>query len=214
MPLRALIFDVDGTLALTEREGHLPACNEAFASLGYPVRWSWEEFKVLLRIPGSAPRFRKALCGLNPPVPPEELAPSVAQLVDHKRRTYVDKFVPRLSLRPGVSELVAEAQARRVRLAVVSSSDEGQIAALLSRLLPGQDSQVGLQAAGTAGLPCAVFHNDYTFGESFAGAALVAGSFEGFRLDQLAALCATRDELEEEAHAPRATSVTAQRIVE
>jgi phosphoglycolate phosphatase-like HAD superfamily hydrolase len=41
MRLRAIVFDVDGTLAETEREGHLPACNEAFATLGFPVRWNY-----------------------------------------------------------------------------------------------------------------------------------------------------------------------------
>ncbi len=34
--LKAIIFDVDGTLAYTERDGHLPACNEAFAGPGAP----------------------------------------------------------------------------------------------------------------------------------------------------------------------------------
>jgi phosphoglycolate phosphatase-like HAD superfamily hydrolase len=34
MALEALIFDVDGTLANTERDGHLVAFNEAFKELG------------------------------------------------------------------------------------------------------------------------------------------------------------------------------------
>ena len=41
MALRALIFDVDGTLANTERDGHRPAFNAAFAELGLP--WHWDE---------------------------------------------------------------------------------------------------------------------------------------------------------------------------
>ena len=59
--LRAIIFDVDGTLADTEKDGHLPACNEAFAQMGFDIRWSWEEFRELLKIPGNANRMRLAL---------------------------------------------------------------------------------------------------------------------------------------------------------
>ena len=59
--LRAIIFDVDGTLADTEKDGHLAACNEAFARMGFDIRWSWEEFKELLKIPGNANRMRLAL---------------------------------------------------------------------------------------------------------------------------------------------------------
>lgn len=60
-------------------------------------------------------------------------------------------------------------------------------------MLAIEDSQQGLQAALTAGVLCAVFYNDYSFGESFAGAALVARSLEGFQLDRLAELCLSPD---------------------
>jgi phosphoglycolate phosphatase-like HAD superfamily hydrolase len=39
--LEALIFDVDGTLADTERDGHRPAFNAAFAEAG--LAWHWDE---------------------------------------------------------------------------------------------------------------------------------------------------------------------------
>ncbi len=56
--------------------------------------------------------------------------------------------------------------------------------------LRGTDSKTGLlKNRVSAKLPCAVFYNDYTFGDSFAGAQLVARSLEYFTLDQLAALC-------------------------
>ena len=40
-PLRTLIFDVDGTLAETEQDGHLPAFNAAFAAHGLILREQW-----------------------------------------------------------------------------------------------------------------------------------------------------------------------------
>ena len=39
-PLKALIFDVDGTLADTERDGHRVAFNAAFAEAG--LDWNWD----------------------------------------------------------------------------------------------------------------------------------------------------------------------------
>jgi HAD superfamily hydrolase (TIGR01509 family) len=55
---RALLFDVDGTLAETEAEGHLPAFNEAFARLGIPWRWSVEDYGDLLRVTGGYERMQ------------------------------------------------------------------------------------------------------------------------------------------------------------
>jgi phosphoglycolate phosphatase-like HAD superfamily hydrolase len=40
-PPRPIVWDVDGTLAATERDGHRVAFNPAFASHGLP--WHWDE---------------------------------------------------------------------------------------------------------------------------------------------------------------------------
>jgi phosphoglycolate phosphatase-like HAD superfamily hydrolase len=42
--LKALLFDVDGTLAETERDGHRVAFNRAFESLSVPWRWSEADY--------------------------------------------------------------------------------------------------------------------------------------------------------------------------
>src|SRR2546421_727780 len=51
-PLRAVIFDVDGTLADTERDGHRVAFNEAFAAAGLNYRWDVGEYGELLATTG------------------------------------------------------------------------------------------------------------------------------------------------------------------
>ena len=53
----ALVFDCDGVLADTERDGYLPAFNATFAELGLPVRWSVEEYGRLLAIGGGKERL-------------------------------------------------------------------------------------------------------------------------------------------------------------
>ena len=226
--LKALIFDVDGTLADTEQHGHLPACNEAFATLGFPIQWSWEEFKAMLPISGNAQRMRLALEQKNT-LSTAEIDAAVQRLTALKKKLYVEKYVNSLPLRAGVSEIIQEALQRNIRLAIVSTTHEEQIHALLRQRLPWaaehfdpilgkdsgiktapesplykrclaklgtsvaetlviEDSDVGLQAALRAGLRCAVIYNDYTFGESFSGAVLVAPSLKHIDVDWLATL--------------------------
>ena len=136
MKLKALIFDVDGTIANTEHRGHLPACNEAFAALGYPIHWTWEEFKAMYAIPGNALRMRTALTAWDPSLTEAQLDERVDQLISLKKKFYIEKYLPDLPLREGVVEIMEEALTRGVRLSVVSMSYEVQVNALLSRHLP------------------------------------------------------------------------------
>jgi putative hydrolase of the HAD superfamily len=136
MKLKALIFDVDGTIANTEHRGHLPACNEAFAALGYPIKWSWEAFKAMQPIPGNALRMRQSLQEWDAGLTESELDERVAELIALKKKFYIEKYLPDLPLREGVFEIMQEALEQGVRLAVVSMSYEAQVNALLSRHLP------------------------------------------------------------------------------
>jgi HAD superfamily hydrolase (TIGR01509 family) len=132
--LKAIIFDVDGTLADTEVNGHLVACNEAFAQMGFDIRWSWEEFKELLKIPGNARRMRLAL-STRTSLSETELDRIVPELFALKKECYL-KLVERLPLLPGVARIIYEAIERGVRLAIVSVTDEDQIVALLKAQIP------------------------------------------------------------------------------
>ena len=57
MTLKALIFDVDGTLADTEA-AHLAAFNESFQSMGIPWMWDVPTYKRLLMVSGGKERMR------------------------------------------------------------------------------------------------------------------------------------------------------------
>ena len=57
--MQALIFDCDGVLVDTERDGHRVAFNEAFARKGLAARWSVEEYGELLKVAGGKERMRR-----------------------------------------------------------------------------------------------------------------------------------------------------------
>ena len=65
MPLEALIFDVDGTLAETE-EAHRQSFNEAFAAFG--VNWNWDKelYRELLQVTGGKERLQHYIGAWKP----------------------------------------------------------------------------------------------------------------------------------------------------
>jgi HAD superfamily hydrolase (TIGR01509 family) len=131
--LEALIFDVDGTLAETERDGHRVAFNRAFADVG--LRWYWDTttYARLVSITGSRERLRHWVHTRAQPAPTsfggEDL---LAEL--HRRKTEHYARMVRaggLRARPGVLRLVEQARACGVRLAVASTGSRENVEAVL-----------------------------------------------------------------------------------
>jgi HAD superfamily hydrolase (TIGR01509 family) len=134
--IKALIWDVDGTIAETERDGHCVAFNQAFEALGLPWRWDLALYGELLRVAGGRERLLHdmAMRADAPPPGPEREA-LASELHRVKNQRYVEIITAhRLPPRPGVLRLVAECQAAGVALAVATTTSRGNIAALFSSL--------------------------------------------------------------------------------
>jgi HAD superfamily hydrolase (TIGR01509 family) len=137
----ALIFDCDGVLADTERDGHRPAFNQAFAEAGLPVEWSEEEYGERLKIGGGKERIASVFTdeflrrnGL--PSDPAGVQELIAGL--HKRKTAIYKEIVRagrLPGRPGVARVVEDALAAGWTLAVASTSAEESVRAVLEHVV-------------------------------------------------------------------------------
>ncbi|MFD3922634.1 HAD-IA family hydrolase [Streptomyces sp. NPDC058595] len=133
----ALIFDCDGVLADTERDGHLPAFNETFAEFGLPVRWSDEEYARKVKVGGGKERMRTLLtpefvvaAGL--PSDPDALDERVARW--HRRKTEIYTGIIRggsVPPRPGVRRVAAAAHEAGWTLAVASTSAEASVRSVL-----------------------------------------------------------------------------------
>jgi HAD superfamily hydrolase (TIGR01509 family) len=129
--LRALLFDVDGTLAETERDGHRPAFNAAFEELGLPWRWDAESYGALLEIAGGKERLTHYARQRGYPGG-DGLEAMVARLHRAKTRHFL-AFLSggSVRLRPGVERLLREAHAGGLRLAIATTTTPDNVTMLL-----------------------------------------------------------------------------------
>lgn len=134
--LRALIWDVDGTIAETERDGHLPAFNEAFAALDLPWRWDEAAYAELLHVAGGRERLLHDMAQRKD-APATAAARDALARALHRRKNiaYAQRVAQgRIAARPGVMRLVAECRAAGVALAVATTTSRGNVQALFSSL--------------------------------------------------------------------------------
>lgn len=120
----ALIFDVDGTLAETEPL-HLAAFNAVFAQAGL-WQWSEREYRTLLTTTGGKERIARYITehGWDLDRYP------VADLHAAKNRHYAG-LLGQVTLREGIAELIAGAQASGIRLAIATTTSQENVVALL-----------------------------------------------------------------------------------
>ncbi len=134
--LEAVVFDVDGTLVDSERDGHRVAFNLAFEEFGLPYRWDVELYGRLLRTTGGQRRIDGYLADEGvPEAERARLAPAL-----HKRKTAImSELVDAgtVDVRPGVKRLLDELADEGCRLAVATTGSRGWVERLLDRLLPG-----------------------------------------------------------------------------
>ncbi|KAJ4839992.1 hypothetical protein Tsubulata_030827 [Turnera subulata] len=136
----ALLFDCDGVLVDTEKDGHRISFNDTFNEKELGVTWDVDLYGELLKIGGGKERmtayFNKTGWPEKAPKSEEERKEFIASL--HKRKTelfmaLIEKKL--LPLRPGVAKLVDQALGNGVKVAVCSTSNEKAVSAIVSFLL-------------------------------------------------------------------------------
>ncbi|MEZ5645236.1 MAG: HAD-IA family hydrolase [Burkholderiaceae bacterium] len=150
--LQALIFDVDGTLADTERV-HLDAFNHAFAEMGLDWHWTVEAYTELLQISGGKERMLHYWRSRHPEVT-EVAGGALTARIDrlHETKTaYYEAAVNdgAVTLRPGVLALMEEARSQGLQLAIATTTSPVNIAALLRSAI-GPDWRQHFLAIGDA----------------------------------------------------------------
>lgn len=139
--LKAILFDVDGTMAETERDGHRVAFNLAFRDAGLDWNWGVDLYGALLAVTGGKERIRHFIDQYQPNYPTVgDEASWIAGLHKAKTAHYLRLLAEgEIPLRPGVLRLLNEARDKGIRLAISTTTTPENVTGLLEATL-GKES--------------------------------------------------------------------------
>ena len=138
--LKAIIFDMDGTLADTE-ELHRQAFNLAFKECGCPLNWSRREYKQLLSISGGKERIQHCLRRAG--MADDGLHQTTNTIHQIKSVLYRQILVEsNIKLRPGIRRLIKECRRADLKLAIATSSSAENVNTLLHNTFGTNDEEL------------------------------------------------------------------------
>lgn len=141
MTLKALIFDVDGTLSNTETDGHLVAFNQTFKEFGLDWFWSYELYTELLKVTGGKERIKHYIEQyipdfVHPTAKTQNLTDWIVSVHQAKTQCFIDISQQGLMpLRVGVKRLFDEALDAGLTLAIATTTTPANVVALISNTL-------------------------------------------------------------------------------
>ncbi len=138
--IRALLWDVDGTLAETERDGHLVAFNQAFEEHQVPWRWTEQRYGELLRVTGGRERILHDMQQQSAAPATAEERETLARQLHSSKNTHYAALIARqaIPLRPGVMDLLQECRQRGVQMGITTTTSRVNVDALMRMHLGAQ----------------------------------------------------------------------------
>lgn len=130
--LQALLWDVDGTLAESERDGHRVAFNLAFEACGVAWRWDEAHYGELLRITGGRERLMFDM-SQRADAPALAERDGIARAIHAKKNAFYAGLVSAggIPLRGGVLALMQQCRERGVRMGITTTTSRANVEALM-----------------------------------------------------------------------------------
>jgi HAD superfamily hydrolase (TIGR01509 family) len=137
MTARAVVFDVDGTLAETERDGHRVAFNRAFAEAGLPWQWDEERYGELLTVTGGKERIAHFAKRYAPQWLADGRSTERIAALHARKNVHYAAIVDagELRLRPGLQRLLDALASSGLRLAIATTTSRANVDVLLRATL-------------------------------------------------------------------------------
>ena len=132
--LEGVYWDLDGTIANTELEAHLPAFNYAFNDIGIDWNWDINKYIQLLSINGGKNRIAHYAKSRN-----DDFSDELILKIHEKKQFHYLEIIKKecVCLKTGVFRLINELHKKRVRQFIVTSSSRNQVDLLVEYLFNG-----------------------------------------------------------------------------
>ena len=137
MKLKAIIFDVDGTIAETEKDAHRVAFNLAFENSGLSWRWDVDLYGELLEVGGGKERIKYYISHYSPSFQTDKSLDEFIRYLHLQKSEYYRQLLLNQSipLRLGIKRLIQEAYSQEVKVAIASTASVANVNALLETSL-------------------------------------------------------------------------------